>query len=274
MTEICRTITGTDLDIRKTPGVNLRNTSTGEIIYTPPEGQDRLKSLLANWERFIHEPTDIDPLIIMAVQHCQFEAIHPFPDGNGRTGRVANVLFLTEKKLLNAPILYLSQQFLMRRDVYYKSLELVTNTGNWEQWVIYVLSCVAVAAAHAHHRVHSIMAAQLVVGEHCLKTLRGVHSKELMDVLFQQPYCRINNLVDAGIAKRQTASVYLRALSAAGVLKEIKAGKEKIFLNTRFLQSLTRDPPDFELFDPSPADPSRLGLFSEFNAGPPTARSV
>ena len=120
--EVCRAITGIDLDIRRTPGTTLSNSHTGEVIYTPPEGEARLREMLANWERFAHESPEIDPLVRMAVLHYQFEAIHPFPDGNGRTGRILNILSLMQDGLLDLPTLYLSRYILKTRGEYYRRL--------------------------------------------------------------------------------------------------------------------------------------------------------
>ena len=137
--EICRTLKGVELDIRKTPGTQLINDKTGAIIYTPPEGESRLRDMLENWERFIHNEVDIDPLIRMAVAHYQFEAIHPFIDGNGRTGRVLNILYLIQKDLLQLPILYLSRHIIANKADYYKLLLEVTTDGAWEPWIIFML---------------------------------------------------------------------------------------------------------------------------------------
>ncbi|MDP2096490.1 MAG: Fic/DOC family N-terminal domain-containing protein, partial [Hydrogenophaga sp.] len=124
--EVCRTLKGVDMDIRRTPGTQLANDRTGEVVYTPPEGEARLRDMLANWERFLHNQTELDPLIRMAVGHYQFEAIHPFTDGNGRTGRVLNILYLIQEELLNLPILYLSRHVIAHKADYYRLLLSVT----------------------------------------------------------------------------------------------------------------------------------------------------
>ncbi len=138
---MCRAIKDVDLDIRRTTGTNLKN-QNGTVIYTPPEGEDVLRAKMADWERFIHDDSDLDPLIKMAVAHYQFEAIHPFPDGNGRTGRILNILFLIEKELLDLPILYLSRSINDRRRDYYRLLLDVTTEQAWEPWVLYMLQAV------------------------------------------------------------------------------------------------------------------------------------
>src|SRR3990170_955389 len=140
--EICRTLRGIAIDIRKVPGTALKNQTTGTVVYTPPEGQDRLRDLLANWERFLHDDSDLDPLIRMAVGHYQFEAIHPFTDGNGRTGRILTLLFLVEQGLLDQPVLYLSRAIIRRRVDYYRLLLAVTARNAWEEWILYMLRAV------------------------------------------------------------------------------------------------------------------------------------
>jgi hypothetical protein len=139
---VCRTIKGVDLDIRATPGTALMNEATGAVIYTPPEGQALLRDKLANWERYIHEAEDVDPLIRLAVMHYQFEAIHPFTDGNGRTGRVLNLLYLVDKGLLDIPVLYLSRYIIGNKRAYYDRLLAVTTEYAWEDWILYMLEAI------------------------------------------------------------------------------------------------------------------------------------
>ena len=243
--EICRTLKGVNMDIRRVPGTQLANDRTGEIIYTPPEGEDRLRDLLANWERFLHNETDLDPLVRMAIGHYQFEAIHPFTDGNGRTGRVLNTLFLIQEGLLNLPILYLSRYIIAHRADYYRLLLDVTRDNAWEPWLLYMLSaveetarwtCVKIAAIRrlAEHTTHFVRA-----------QLPKTYSRELVDVIFEQPYCRISNVVDKQIAQRQAASRYLKELVSIGVLQEVQVGKEKLFIHPKLMQLLTRDDNNF-----------------------------
>ena len=144
--EVCRTIKGVELDIRNTPGTALVNDATQQVIYTPPEGEDVLRSKLANWERYIHETEEIDPLIRLAVMHYQFEAIHPFVDGNGRTGRVLNLLYLVDKGLLDIPVLYLSRHIIRNKALYYRYLLEVTIRQDWEAWILFILEAVRTTA--------------------------------------------------------------------------------------------------------------------------------
>jgi Fic family protein len=139
---ICTQIKGADMSVRRVPGTALANHATGEVIYTPPEGEAHIRDLLANWERFLHEEEAIDPLVRMAAAHYQFEAIHPFTDGNGRTGRVLNSLFLVEQGLLPLPILYLSRFIIANKADYYRLLLAVTREGAWEPWLLYMLRAV------------------------------------------------------------------------------------------------------------------------------------
>ena len=247
--EICRTLKGVNMDIRRVPGTQLANDRTGEIIYTPPEGEDRLRDLLANWERFLHNETDLDPLVRMAIGHYQFEAIHPFTDGNGRTGRGLNTLFLIQEGLLNLPILYLSRYIIAHRADYYRLLLDVTRDNAWEPWLLYMLSaveetarwtCVKIAAIRrlAEHTTHFVRA-----------QLPKTYSRELVDVIFEQPYCRISNVVDKQIAQRQAASRYLKELVSIGVLQEVQVGKEKLFIHPKLMHLLTRDDNNFTPYD-------------------------
>ena len=243
--EICRTLKGVNMDIRRVPGTQLANDRTGEIIYTPPEGEDRLRDLLANWERFLHNETDLDPLVRMAIGHYQFEAIHPFTDGNGRTGRVLNTLFLIQEGLLNLPILYLSRYIIAHRADYYRLLLDVTRDNAWEPWLLYMLSAVEETARWTCVKIAAIRR----LAEHTTQFVRAqlpkLYSRELVDVIFEQPYCRISNVVDKQIAQRQAASRYLKELVSIGVLQEVQIGKEKLFIHPKLMQLLTRDDNNF-----------------------------
>lgn len=243
--QVCSTIKGVDMTVRRTPGTTLKNEETGETIYTPPEGEAVLRNLLTNWERFLHNETELDPLIRMAVGHYQFEAIHPFTDGNGRTGRVLNSLFLIQEGLLTLPILYLSRHIIQNKSDYYRLLLQVTREGDWESWLLYILKGVEETASWTTAKIAAIRALSDQTAVHVRASLPKVYSHELVNLLFELPYCRISNLIDAGIAKRQTASQYLKQLVEAGVLSETSAGKEKLFINPRLMQLLTRDSNQF-----------------------------
>jgi Fic family protein len=238
--QICRTIKGVDMDIRRTPGTALVNDATGTVIYTPPEGEALMRDMLANWERFIHEAEEIDPLVRMAIMHYQFEAIHPFTDGNGRTGRVLNLLYLVEKGLLAIPVLYLSRHIIAHKADYYRLLLAVTTDDEWEAWILFMLRAVAETARWTTDKIRTIRDLLEQTAERIRLEAAPIYSRELAELIFVQPYCRIGNVVDAGLAKRQTASVYLKRLCDIGVLKEVKAGREKLFINPAFLKLLSQ----------------------------------
>jgi Fic family protein len=246
--EACRTLKGADIDIRRTPGTQLINDRTGEVIYTPPEGESHLRDLLANWERFLHEQTDLDPLVRMAVGHYQFEAIHPFTDGNGRTGRVINILFLIQEGLLGLPILYLSRYVIAQKADYYGLLLGVTRDEAWEPWLLFMLRAVAETSRWTTAKIGAIRKLADHTAEHVRSRLPKIYTRELVDVIFEQPYCRIGNLVEKGIAQRQAASRYLHELADLGVLREMPFGKEKLFTHPRLLQVLQQDGNEFAVY--------------------------
>lgn len=240
--EVCRTIKGVDLDIRNTPGTALMNDATGKIIYTPPEGEDILRTKLANWERYIHEDEEIDPLIRLAVMHYQFEAIHPFSDGNGRTGRVLNLIYLVDKGLLDIPVLYLSRHIILNKTLYYRHLLEVTTNKTWEAWILFMIEAIRTTAEWTTAKIHAIRELLDQAAAKTRQELPKIYSRELAELIFVNPYCRIGDVVDAGIAKRQTAAVYLKALASAGILEEVKAGRENLYINPALLTLLSERP--------------------------------
>jgi len=245
--KICSIIKDKPMTVRRVPGTQLMNDRTGEVIYTPPVGEDHLRALLANWEKFLHEHVEVDPLVRMAVMHYQFEAIHPFTDGNGRTGRVLNSLFLIEQKLLSLPILYLSHYIIRHKNDYYRHLLGVTRDQAWEPWILYILKGVQETAVWTTGKIHAINGLLQATTKYCRTNLpKKTYSKELVELLFERPYCRIQDLVDANLAKRQTASEYLKEMAAIGVLEERAEGREKLYLNTKFWNLLTKEPNEFD----------------------------
>ena len=236
---ICSIVKGVDMNVRKVPGTALVNQKTGETIYTPPEDELRLRDMLKNWEDYLHDTKDADPLIRMAVAHYQFEAIHPFTDGNGRTGRVLNLLFLIEQKLLEMPVLYLSRYIIEHRADYYQLLLDVTAEQKWEDWICYMLEAVTNTARWTTEKIAAIRHLLDETAEKIKRDAPRIYSRELADVIFVQPYSRIGNLVHAGIAQRQSASQYLKVLCEIGVLEERKSGREKLFINPALLKMLT-----------------------------------
>ena len=237
--QICSTVKGMELDIRAEPGTTLKNRMSGEIIYTPPVGQKLLIQKLDNWAEFMQRHTEFDPLVRMAVQHYQFEAIHPFADGNGRTGRILNILFLVQHGLLDSPILYLSRYIIQNKAAYYRLLQNVTVDQDWAAWVFFVLDGVEETCTWTTDKIKSIRELMEHTGQYVQSRLPKIYSWEFVELLFRQPYCRIGNLVDAGIAKRQTASVYLKQLCEIGVLREVKSGRENIFVHPKYIELLS-----------------------------------
>lgn len=238
--DICRQVKADpNLDIRKIPGCVLRESGTGRVVYTPPVGEDRIRGLMADWEKFINDSSNgIDPLIRMAVGHYQFESIHPFPDGNGRTGRLLCILFLIREGLLQQPTLYLSSAIVRDKAAYYRAIEGVRDTGKFEPVVLYFMDAIRETANWTAERIQKVVRLMAETKGTLREMGGGIYSHELINVLFRLPYCRIRNLVDAGIAKPQTAGRYLHALANAGILREIPSGREKLFLNWRLYDIL------------------------------------
>ena len=239
--QLCTRIKNVEMTVRKVPGTALASNVSNEIIYTPPEGEELLRQKLANWENYLHNETSIDPLIRLAITHYQFEAIHPFTDGNGRTGRMLNTLFLIEQNLLTLPILYLSRYIILNKTEYYRHLLDVTRDHKWEAWIIYMLKGVEETALWTREKIDAIRNLLTHTSQYVQKKLPATYSRELVELIFSQPYCRIANLVECGLAKRQTASVYLKQLTEIGILKEIKIGREKLFIHPKLISLLRQE---------------------------------
>jgi Fic family protein len=202
-----------------------------EIRYTPPSGEDVLHDKLSNWVKKANENSDIDPLINMAFLHYQFEAIHPFKDGNGRTGRILNVLYLCFNNLLDEPILYLSKYINTYKRQYYDALLDVSENDNWENWLLYMLDAIKHTAEFTLKKVKAIEN----LFEKTRKTIQEkatkVYSYELLEVLFSQVYCKYDFLIQRNIASRNTASDYLNELTKIGILEKEKVGNTFVFKN-------------------------------------------
>ena len=239
--DIVRTIKKNQAGIRNIPGTAVANGVTGEVIFTPPEGESVIRDKLKNLEDFIHAEDSIDPLIKLAVIHYQFESIHPFSDGNGRTGRIINILYLVFRGLLELPVLYLSKYIIENKCEYYRLLRRVTEYADWEPWTLYMLNAVEDTALFTRERILAIRdlmeKTRLVAKE---KLPGRVYSKELIDLLFRQPYCKIAFLVDEGIASRNIASNYLNELTKIRILKREKIGNEFVYLNIPLYELLTK----------------------------------
>jgi Fic family protein len=219
----------------------LVNDRTGETIYTPPDNYETLLQLLKNLEDYINRNDDLDPLIKMAIIHYQFESIHPFYDGNGRTGRIINVLYLVLQDLLKKPILYLSEYIIRNKNNYYKYLQEIRTHGRWEQFILFMLEAVEETAIETMEIIHAIRDLIDSTTEYCrLKLPSTTYSKELIESLFIQPYIKIEHLVNSGIAERRTASKYLKQLEEIKVLTSKKIWKEKIYVNDNLVKLLKK----------------------------------
>jgi Fic family protein len=236
--DICSTIREVDTQVRNLPGTTLINELSRKKIYTPPEGEVLLRQLLTNWQSYLHQNDGIDPLIKLAVQHYQFEAIHPFSDGNGRTGRIINLLYLIDQRLLDTPILYLSGYIIDHKSQYYEKLLKVTSEGAWIEWVLYFLNAISETSKWTSEKILAIQALIQESREFIKLRIPSIYSRDLVELLFIQPYVRIPNLIEMGLAKRDTASKYLKVLAEIGFLTEVKRGRDKLFINHRFLNLL------------------------------------
>jgi Fic family protein len=199
-----------------------------------------IRDKLSNLEKFLHAEDEIDPLIKLATLHYQFEAIHPFVDGNGRTGRIINILFLVEKGLLDTPILFLSHYILRTKSSYYKGLRSVTESKAWIDWVMYMLEAIETTALETKQRVTNILTAMDTAKELVKAKAPKIYSKDLIETIFEHPYCKIRFLEQAGIAMRQTAATYLKTLEKIGLLRNVKIGREQYYINDELVKALSK----------------------------------
>jgi Fic family protein len=225
--------------VRTTTGTTLSNTS-GDVIYTPPSGENVIRKKLSNFEKFINEDDSLDPLIKMALMHYQFEAIHPFSDGNGRTGRILLLLYLKMKNLLDIPAIYLSQYIIQNKSEYYKRLRLVTEKEDWEGWILYMLDMIESTSLNGLVRLKAIIALMQKMSDEIKNELPKVYTKDLIEIIFKLPYTKRQNLIDEGMGTPKTVGNYLIALEDKGFLKSVKVGKEKLYLNHRLMEILEK----------------------------------
>ena len=229
-----------DAGFRKLPGTVLKNDQTGEVVYTPPQSALEIEGLMQNLEKFmnVEELGEEDPLVKMAVIHHQFESIHPFYDGNGRTGRIINILYLVKEGLLKLPILYLSRYINQNKSAYYRLLQQVRETGEWEPWILYILDAVEHTAIQAAEIVKEIKRQMLSHKQNIRSNLPNIYSQDLINSLFKHPYTKIAYLQkDLDIA-RKTASRYLEQLCSLGILTKKKLGKENYYFNDGLIDIL------------------------------------
>lgn len=233
-------IEGNSAGIRKQPGTKLVNDQTKETVYTPPQDHEVIMELMTNLEQFINGQIvfDTDPLIRMAIIHHQFESIHPFYDGNGRTGRIINILFLIQQGLLNLPILYLSRYIIRNRQQYYELLQTTRDTGNWQPWILYMLDAVEKTASETMVIVTSIKELMLRQKDRIRTDQPRMYSQDLINTLFRHPYTKIKQVERDLHVSRLTASKYLETLSEMGILTKIKVGRSNYYINDELYRLL------------------------------------
>lgn len=227
--------------IRNTPGTALSNANSNEIVYTPPCCEDVIRQKLAALERFINEdqPGAPDPLIKLALMHHQFEAIHPFIDGNGRTGRILNVLYLVQQDLLPEPVLYLSRYINYYKSDYYRLLHLVTEQQAWKEWIVFILNGISETARLTTSKIRRMLVLMTVMETELRQTLGARYDHNLLKLMFTLPYLKIELVERSGLATRQTASGYLKRLADASILMPSKIGRTTYYVNQRLIDLLT-----------------------------------
>ena len=238
--EIQEILEQNDAGIRKQAGTNLKNAQTGEVIYTPPQDYETIQELLTNLEIYINEPNDIDSLINMAIIHHQFESIHPFYDGNGRTGRIINILYLILKDLLDIPVLYLSRYIITHKADYYRLLQEVRPEDKWEEWILYILEAVEQTSLETIELINRISDLMIKIQDKISRELPKIYSKDLVEILFMHPYTKIDFLVDRLNITRKTASKYLNELENIGILENIQIKNSKFFINIELFNLLRK----------------------------------
>lgn len=226
---------------RKLPGTALKNQQTGAVVYTPPQEQDMIQDLMDNLSKYINDPElcEVDPLIKMAVIHFQFESIHPFYDGNGRTGRIINILYLVLQQLIDLPILYLSRFIIQNKSEYYRLLQAVRTDQAWEAWLLYMVTGVEQTARGTMQKVENIRSAMMAL-KNDLRDNYKFYSQDLLNHLFRQPYTKIEFVQEALRVSRPTASSYLNQLAADGVLIK-KVSKPNYYINPYLIDALRND---------------------------------
>lgn len=229
---------------RTTPGTALRNEASGDTVYVPPQDSRTIADLMSALEKFINDDAicDLDPLIKMAIIHHQFESIHPFPDGNGRVGRILNVLYLTRAGLLDIPILYLSRHITRTKNEYYRHLQAVRDGGDWEAWVLYMLTAVTETSRTTLGLIEAIRQQMAAVKHRLREELPKIYSQDLLNNLFRHPYTRIEFVVKDLSVSRQTASKYLEMLSERGIVEKYQAGRSNYYINVPLVALFTEGP--------------------------------
>lgn len=240
--DVCTRLQGKPARIRNTPGTYIGGSRSGTRVYTPPEGETVIRDHLGAWERFIHASHGLDPLVVMALAHYQFEAIHPFYDGNGRTGRVLNLLLLVEQGLLELPVLYLSGHILRHKDEYHRLLNDVTRQDAWEEWLLFMLAAVESTADWTLGLIDTTDELRQRFSTSIRATHPRLPAADLTELLFRQPYLRIEKVVESGLAQRQTAAKWLTELADSGLVVKEKVGRGVVFINKELLDTLFETP--------------------------------
>jgi Fic family protein len=225
---------------RKIPGTKLLNDKTGEVVYTPPQDADTILSLMSNLEKFINDESimDTDPLIKMAIIHHQFESIHPFYDGNGRTGRIINILYLVQKQLLHLPVLYMSRYIIRHKNDYYRLLQEVREKEEWEEWLLFMLDGVEQTAIESVKLISALKKLMQDYKQLIRSKLPKMYSQDLINNLFKYPYTKIEFIQNDLKVSRNTAIRYLEALVANDLLVKHKLGRENFYLNQKLFTLL------------------------------------
>lgn len=226
---------------RKLPGTALKNLATGETVYTPPQDTNEIINLMSNLEKFINDDLicDYDPLVKMAIIHYQFESIHPFYDGNGRTGRIINILYLILKKLQNLPILYLSNYIIKNKSDYYRLLQQIRTDENWEEWLLFMIKGVEKTSRETIDLIIQIKALMLEV-KLKLRDNYKFYSQDLLNNLFKHPYTKIEFVVNDLNVSRVTAANYLNKLADDGILRKERIGTGNYYINEKLFELLAK----------------------------------
>jgi Fic family protein len=224
--------------IRSTPGTVLKNDKTGEIVYTPPQDKSEILDLLTNFIDQYNRPDDLSPLINLAILHYQFESIHPFYDGNGRTGRILNILYLILNELIDVPILYLSSYIIDNKPEYYRLLNQTNKTGKWEEWILFMLKSVEITSKRTIAKITAIKEQLDATVVEVQEKAPRIYRKELVELLFEQPYSKIELVINKLGVERKAASRYLRELESAGIIESQKVGRETIYINRALIEIL------------------------------------
>lgn len=242
--EVQQTLEGNKAGLRKLPGTELKNQQTGQVVYTPPQDAKAIEKLMTNLVEYINDESlsDLDPLVKMAIIHFQFESIHPFYDGNGRTGRILNILYLVTQGLLDLPVLYLSRHIIRNKGDYYRTLQQVRDNNDWESWALFMLTGIELTAKQTIYLIEEMKTLMMCYKHGIREHLPKIYSQDLLNNLFRHPYTKIEFVVnDLGVT-RLTATKYLDQLVESGFLQKQKIGRSNYYINTPLSDLFIRNP--------------------------------